>query len=409
MRALEPSRTIAPSLAPAPAFGHAWLSHWRLDPTITHLNHGTVGAPPRRVLEAQQAIRDQIETQPPAFLLRELSEIAVGMPRSTPPRMRTAAREVASFLGGRGEDFVFVDNATTGMNAVLRSFPWRPGDEGLITDHAYGAIANAASFHAGERGASFRTVELPPSSRGREAMADAIVASIGPRTRLAVVDHITSESAIVLPIRDIVARCHERGVAVAVDGAHAPGALDLDLTAIGADWYVGNLHKWAYAPRSSGFLWALPARQEGLHPTVISWGLGRGFTAEFDWVGTRDPSAYLAAPVAIEFLRELGPGRVRAYNHALAWEAARLLSERWENPLELQEEMVGTMATVPLPGRLGSTKEDAARLRDDLLERDRIEIQLHAWRGRLWVRSSTQIYNDRGDVERLAEAILRRG
>jgi isopenicillin-N epimerase len=319
-----------------------------------------------------------------------------------------AAREVASFLGGRGEDFVFVDNATTGLNAVLRSFPWRPGDEGLITDLAYGAIANAASFHAGERGASFRTVGLPPSSRGREAMADAIVGAIGERTRLAVVDHITSESAIVLPIREIVGRCHERGVAVVVDGAHAAGALDLNLTAIGADWYVGNLHKWAYAPRSSGFLWARPERQEGLHPTVISWGLGRGFTAEFDWVGTRDPSAYLAAPAAIEFLRELGPDRVRAYNHALAWEAARLLSERWGNPLELEEEMVGTMATVPLPGGLGSTKEDAARLRDDLLETDRIEIQLHAWRGRLWVRSSTQIYNERSDVERLAEAILRR-
>jgi isopenicillin-N epimerase len=240
-------------------------------------------------------------------------------------------------------------------------------------------------------------------------MADAIVGAIGERTRLAVVDHITSESAIVLPIQEIVARCHERGVAVAVDGAHAPGALDLNLEAIGADWYVGNLHKWAYAPRSSGFLWARPERQEGLHPTVISWGLGRSFTAEFDWVGTRDPSPYLAAPAAIEFLRELGPDRVRAYNHALAWEAARLLSERWGNPLELQEEMVGTMATVPLPGRLGSTKEDAARLRDDLLNQDRIEIQLHAWRGRLWVRSSTQIYNDRSDVERLAEAILRRG
>jgi isopenicillin-N epimerase len=408
MRALEPSRTTSSPIAHAPAFGRAWLSHWRLDPSVTHLNHGTVGAPPIRVLEAQQAIRDEIEAQPPAFLLRELSEIVVGVPRPTPPRLRVAAGEVASFLGARGEDFVFVDNATTGLNAVLRSFPWRPGDEALITDLGYGAIAIAASFHAGERGATVRTVELPPTSRGRAAMADAIVGAIGNRTRLAIVDHVTSESAIVLPIQEIVAQCHERGVPVAVDGAHAPGALDLDLGAIGADWYVGNLHKWAYAPRSSGFLWAPRERQDDLHPTVISWGLGRGFTAEFDWVGTRDPSAYLAAPVAIEFLRELGPERVRAYNHALAWQAARLLSERWESPLTLEEEMVGTMATVPLPRRLGSTKEEAARLRDDLLEVDRIEIQLHAWRGRLWVRSSTQIYNELKDVERLAEAILRR-
>jgi len=390
-------------------FGRAWLSHWRLDPTVTYLNHGTVGATPIRVLEAQQAIRDEIETRPPSYLLRELSEIAVGVPRDASPRLRVAAREVASFLGARGEDLVFVDNATTGMNAVLRSFPWRPGDEALITDHVYGAIANAALFYARERGASVRTVELPPTSQGRQAMADAIVEAIGERTRLVVAEHITSESAIVLPIQEIVAGCHERGVAVVVDGAHAPGALDLDLTAVGADWYVGNLHKWAFAHRSSGFLWAPPERQLGLHPPVISWGLGRSFTAEFDWVGTRDPSAYLAAPFAIAFLRELGPERVRAYDHALAWQAARLLSERWDLPLELEEDMVGTMATVPLPRRMGSTKEEAARLRDRLLDEDRIEIQLHAWHGRLWVRSSTQIYNDLSDVERLAGAILRRG
>ena len=406
MRGLEPSHPSA-SLAPA-VFGHAWRSHWRLDPTVLYLNHGTVGAPPIRVLEAQQAIRDEIEAQPAAYLLRQLSEIAVGAPRSAPPRLRVAAREVASFFGARGEDLVFVENATTGLNAVLRSFPFSAGDEVLITDLGYGAIANAASYHAAAKGATVRTVALPPPSSGRRAMADAIVGAIGDRTRLAVVDHVASESAIVLPIREIVARCHERGVLVAVDGAHAPGALDLDLPAIGADWYVGNLHKWAFAPRSSGFLWARPERQEGLHPAVISWGLGRGFTAEFDWVGTRDPSAYLAAPAAIEFLRELGPERVRAYNHGLAWNGARLLCERWDQPLLLEEEMVGTMATVPLPRRLGSTKEEAALLRDDLLDRDRIEIQVHAWQSKLWVRSSTQIYNDLGDLERLAEAILRR-
>src|SRR3954470_5931837 len=213
MLPLEPSRTTASPVAPAPAFGRAWLPQWRLDPTVTHLNHGTVGAPPLCVLEAQQAIRDEIEKQPPAFLLRELSEIVVGVPRREPPRLRVAARVVASFLGARGEDFVFVDNATTGMNAVLRSFPWRPGDEVVMTDHAYGAIANAAAFHAGERGASVRFVELPPTSKGRAAMADAIVEAIGDRTRLVVADHIPSESAIVLPIADIVARCHERGVA----------------------------------------------------------------------------------------------------------------------------------------------------------------------------------------------------
>jgi isopenicillin-N epimerase len=281
----------------------------------------------------------------------------------------------------------------------------REGDEVLVTDHAYGAIANAAAFHAREKKASVRTVELPPPSRGRSAFAEQVGGAIGPRTRLAVIDHVTSESALVLPIEEIIARCHEQKVAVVVDGAHAPGALELDVPSIGADWYVGNLHKWAYAPRSCAFLWAAPDRQENLHPTVISWGLGKGFAAEFDWVGTRDPSAYLAAPAAIAFMEELGIEAARAYNHALAWEGARLLCARWNTALELDEAMVGTMATVSLPARTGSTKEDAARLRDALLEEDRIEVQLHAWRERLWVRISMQIYNELGDVERLAAAV----
>ncbi len=382
------------------------LAHWLLDPEVTYLNHGTVGAPPRRVLETQLRIREEIERQPSQFLLRELTSTSVGTPRTSPPRLRVAANQVASFLGARGEDLVFVENATTGINAVLRSFELREGDEVMLTDQTYGAIANAAGFHAGERGARVRAVELPSPSRGPAAFTEAVLAAIGPRTRLAVIDHVTSESALVLPIADMVAGCRAKGVAIAVDGAHAPGALALDVPSIGADWYVGNLHKWAHAPRSSGFLWARKDRQKHLHPTVISWGLGKGFTAEFDWVGTKDPTPYLAAPEGIAFMRELGLESTRAYNHALAWEAACILSARWGAPLDLPETMVGTMVTAPLPGLAGASSEDAARLRDALLLRDRIEVQLHAWKGKLWVRVSAQIYNERADVERLAEAVL---
>jgi len=385
------------------------LHHWPLDPDVTYLNHGTVGAPPRRVLAAQQAIRDEIEKQPSRFLLRELSAITVGVPQAAPPRMRAAADQVAAFLGARGNDLVFVDNATTGVNAVLRSFPLAEGDEIIIGDHAYGAIANAAAFHARERGARVLTVELPDPARGAGAFVESVVQAVGPRTRLAIVDHVTSESALVLPIAEIIARCHDQGVAVLIDGAHAPGALPLDVPALGADWYVGNLHKWAYAPRSCAFLWAAAGRQENLHPVVISWGLGQGFLDEFDWVGTRDPKAYLAAPAGIAFMRELGIEAVRSYNHRLAWEGAAFLSERLRTSFTAAESMVGSMATVPLPERMGSTSEDAARLRDALLFKDRIEVQLHAWHGRLWVRISTQIYNEIADVERLAAAIVARG
>lgn len=389
-------------------FGRHMLDHWSLDPGITYLNHGTVGAPPRRALAAQQKIRDEIERQPSRFLLRELSSIVVGVPRHEPPRLRVAAEAVASFVGTSGSDLAFVDNATTGVNAVLRSFDLKSGDEILITDHAYGGIANAAAFVARERGARVQTLELPYPSSTPGSIVEAVTAALGPRTRVAIVDHITSESAMILPIAEIAARCREKGVAVLADGAHAPGALPLDIPALGVDWYAANLHKWAYAPRSCGFLWAAADRQKGLHPPVISWGLDKGFADEFDWVGTRDPSAHLAAPEGIAFMRELGLEEVRAHNHGLAWDAARMLTERWGTDLATDEAMVGTMATVPLPASFGTNKEDAARLRDALLFEDRIEVQVHAWRGRLWVRVSAQVYNDMSDIERLAEAVTAR-
>ena len=384
-------------------------AHWALDPQITYLNHGSVGAPPRRVLAAQQAIRDEIERQPSRFLLRELSSVAVGVPRSETPRMRVAADAVAAFMGARGEDLVFVDNATSGVNAVLRSMDLREGDEIVIADHAYGAIANVAAFVARDRGSRVRTVELPYPPANPGAIVGAFAEALGPRTRVAVVDHITSESALVLPLAEIAALCRRGDVPVLVDGAHAPGVLPLDIPSLGIDWYAGNLHKWAYSPRSCGFLWAPPERQRGLHPPVISWGMDQGFAVEFDWVGTRDPSPWLAAPEGIAMMRELGCDAIRRYNHDLVWRAARMLGERWGTSLPMDEAMVGAMATLPLPERYGSTKEDAARLRDALLFEDRIEVQLHSWRDRLWVRISAQIYNEAADYERLGAAVASNG
>jgi isopenicillin-N epimerase len=398
--------------APAPRatehFGRGMLEAWSLDPSVTYLNHGTVGATPRRVMAAQQAIRDEIETRPSQFMLRELTSIQVGVPTpEVAPRMRAAAAQVAAFVGARRDDLVFVDNATTGANSVVRSFDWKPGDEVVITDLGYGGVVNAIHFATRERGARVRTVTLPyPPSP--EAVIETIEAAIGPRTRMVVMDHICSESSLLLPVAEMAARCRARDVRLLVDGAHAPGAIALDIPALGADWYVANLHKWAFAPRSSGILWARPELQGALHPTVISWGLDQGYTAEFDLLGTRDPSAHLAAPEGIAYQRELGLDALRRYDHGLAWNGAAVLAEHWGTRFEVPESMVGTMATVPLPERAGGERERSLRLRDALLFEDKIEVQLHAWRGRLWVRISGQIYNDQGDVERLAEAVLRR-
>jgi len=383
------------------------LSHWSLDPDVTYLNHGTVGVAPKRVLAAQQAIRDEMERQPSRFLLREVVCLA-GVPRDEPTRMRRAAAAVAAFVGARERDVVFVDNATTGVNAVLRSFPLDPGDEILLTDHNYGATARVALFVARERGAQVRTVTVPYPRFDAGQLIDELARAIGPRTRVAVLDHITSESALVFPLQEMVDVCRAGGVPVLVDGAHAPGVLPLDIPSLGVDWYTANLHKWAHAPRSCGFLWAAPERQANLHPAVISWGLDKGFLAEFDWVGTRDPSPWLAAPEGLAFLQELGFEDVRTHNHSLVWRAAQQLAERWDTAIEFPEAATGFMATVPLPAALGSTPEQAACLRDALLFEDRIEVQLHAAHRRLWARVSCQVYNDDADIEALARAIERR-
>src|SRR5258708_4335266 len=348
-------------------FGRPMLRHWLLDPEVTYLNHGTVGATPRPVLAAQQALRDDIERRPSQFMLRELVSVRVGGPRAEPPRMRVAAAAVAEFLGARGDDLVFVENITTGVNSVLRSLPLGPGDEILITDLTYGGVANATRFVARRCGAVVKVVEMPDPARGPGAMVEAIAAGLGERTRLAIVDHITAESALRLPLAEIAARCRARGVPVLADGAHAPGAIALDIPSLGVDWYTGNLHKWAWAPRSSGILWAPPERQADLHPTVISWGLDQGFTAEFDLLGTRDPTQHLAAPAALAFMRELGVEAVRAYNHDLAWRGAHRLAKRWDVPFATPESMIGTMATVPLPQTLGSTREPAPLQREAML------------------------------------------
>lgn len=380
------------------------LEHWLLDPQITYLNHGTVGVTPRRVLQAQQAIRDEIERQPARYMLRELNGLT-GVSGLDKPRLRAAAEAVAGFVGAEGRDLVFVDNATTGVNAVLRSLELQPGDEILIPNLAYGAVANTAAFVARKQGARVVTVDLPFPTRDPGVYLERIEQAITPRTRIAILDHITSETALILPLAEMAARCRASGVPVLVDGAHAPGAIDLDIPSLGVDYYTGNLHKWAFAPKGCGILWAAPERQNDLHPPVISWGLDQGFSQEFDWVGTRDPSPWLAAPEAIAFMRDLGVGAMRQYNHALAWKTAQELSERWGSGLETPQSMIGCMVTLPLPASLGASREEATKLQYTLLYEDRIEAPISAIAGRLWVRISAQVYTEWSDIERFAEAI----
>ena len=392
-----------------PTFGRSLLAHWWLDPAITYLNHGTVGATPRVVLETQHEWQRRIEAQPASFLFREWMRVTPDEPGAPRPLIRRTADAVGQFLGARGDDLVFIDNATAGVNAVLRSIPFQAGDEIVVLDQAYGAVVKAAEFVARGAGAKVVTVATswPVQDDAAMALADALERALTPRTRLAIVDHVVSQNALTLPVAEMVARCRARGVPVLVDGAHAPGALALDIASLQADWYVGNLHKWAFAPRGCGFVWVAPARRDALHPPVISWGLDVGLTQEFDWTGTRDPSGILSAPAGIAFMRDfLGVEAMRSWNHDLVWRIAHRLAARWGQPFTTPESMVGCMAAVALPERIQALGEAAGQpLKDWLLHERRIEAQPLAIHGRLWMRLAAQVYNDEADFERLADAV----
>lgn len=380
------------------------LHLWPLDPAATYLNHGTVGVVPNRIAEAQQALRARIERHPAKFMLRDLWTFTGSA--AGPTLMRQAAAGVAAFVGARAEDLVFVDNTTAGVNAVLRSTPFAAGDEILVTDHLYGGLMAAVQHTTNATGAVARVAGIPYPAFDAGRTIECVAAAITNRTKLVIIEHIAAESGIVFPVEALVRTCKAKGATVLVDGAHVPGALPLDVNAIGADYYVANLHKWAMAPRSSAFLVASPGRQATLHPAVISWGYGQGFLQEFDWVGTRDATPWLLAPEGIRFLHDLGFDQLRAYNHDLAWYAAQSLSDRWGTQLSITEATVGCMVSVMTPEPVGSTKQDAARLRDRLLFEHDIEVQVHARAGRVWVRVSAQVYNDRSDIERLGAAVV---
>ena len=376
------------------AFGRTVRGEWLLDEKISYLNHGTVGVTPRAVLAAQTALRDRIERQPAKFMLREYKDL-----------LRKAADSAAETFGGRGRDYVFTDNATAGINAVLRSLALKEGDEVLVTDHTYGAIRNAAAYACRRSGARLVVAAIPFPSAGPDEIIAVLTKALSERTRLAVLDHITSETALVLPLKAMIALSHDAGARVVVDGAHAPGVLDLDIPALGADWYAANLHKWYFAPRGCGLLWASEAAQEDLHPAAISWRLDEGFTAEFDWNGTRDPTPFLCFPDGKAFMDGLGVENVRTYNHELVVEGAGLLFERFGGNLALSQELTGSMALAPLPASLPTGKPQADAVRDALLFQHDIEVPVIGWAGRLWARTAAQVYCERADFGRLVAAV----
>ena len=385
-------------------------SHWALDPAVTFLNHGSFGSCPRVVLEEQSRLRERLERQPVTFLVREIAAL-----------LGAARAALAAFVGADPDDLAFVTNATSGVNAVVRSLEFKPGDELLTTDHAYNACRNALEYAAARAGAKVVVAAVPFPVASADAVASAVLDRVTARTRLALIDHVTSPTALVFPVDRLVRELESRGVEALVDGAHAPGMFPLDLRALGASYYTGNCHKWICAPKGAAFLHVRRDRQERVHPTIISHGAnaplaGRSrFRHEFDWTGTGDITPYLCVPAALRFMGSLLPGgwpEVMERNRRGAIDGRTILCEALGVAPPCPESMLGSMAAVRLPDAPPGTVLNAARLdplQEELLARHGIEVPIVPFPdlpGRL-VRISSQLYNDLDQVRALAVALTR--
>lgn len=373
-------------------FGKELRAQFFLEPECTYLNHGSFGALARPVAEAANALRLQAERQPSRFMMEELPDL-----------IRDSADDLGKYLGARGRDIVFVDNATTAVNAVLRSLAFLPGDEVVTTSFAYSAVKKTLEFITERAGARLITAEIPYPLISPADTVEAIAAVMTRRTRLLVVDHVSSGTGLVLPINDIVRLARDRDIPVLVDGAHAPGMLPVKLEQLDATWYAGNCHKWLGTPRGCGFLWTYPDFQPRVRPTTISKHMGDGYNAAFDWPGTKDFTSWLSVGAAIDFRASLGEAEIYAYCRRLAARAARLLSDTWQSDLGSPRGMMGFVATVALPSPARATPETAKKIRQVLRSEHNLETYVVAIDGRLWVRISAYVYNELSEFERLAE------
>lgn len=383
-------------------------AHWSLDPSVTFLNHGSFGACPIPVLEYQVGLRQRMERQPVQFFVRDLEGL-----------LDEARAALGDFLGAPAGDLAWVSNATTAVNAVLRSLRLEPGDELLTTDHEYNACRNVLDFVARRAGAQVVVANLPFPIAGPDQVIEAVMDRVTGRTRLALLDHVTSQTGLVLPIEALVRELRTLGVETLVDAAHAPGMLPLELAAIGAAWYTGNCHKWICAPKGAAFLYTRPDMQQQTRPAVISHGAnsmrsGRSrYLVEFDWTGTDDPTAFLSVPAAIRFMGELMPGgwaAVRETNRRLVLRGRELLCNSLGIDPPCPDEMIGSLASLPIPdgdGRIGDSPLYADPLQDRLLQRFHIEVPVIPWPAppKRLIRISGQVYNQDGDYERLRDAL----
>ncbi|HVT22728.1 MAG TPA: aminotransferase class V-fold PLP-dependent enzyme [Mycobacteriales bacterium] len=370
------------------------VTDWMLDPEVAYLNQGAFGAMPKPVAAAAAELRARMESNPAALLVRNL-----------PKELDRVREQLSAFLGGDPACAVFVPNATAGTQTVIASLEpsLSPGDELLTTDHRYGAVTAQFARSAVRRAVTPVTAHVPLDVRSAEEVVTAIVERITPRTKLLVVDSIASLSGFVFPLAQIVAAAHERGVPVLVDAAHAPGQIEVDLAEIGADFWVGNLHKWLCSPRAAAYLHVAPQWRDTVRPRVASHGYADGYREAFDWTGTFDPVTVLAVPAALDFWAARGGWEeVRRRQRETVDDGAERVAAALDSHSPIEAQFRAAMRIIELPVVL--TAEAARDVERSLADR-RIEVSLMPVRDRSWVRVCGQVYNTADDYDRLAAAL----
>jgi isopenicillin-N epimerase len=395
----------APPVIPPPS---PLASAWRLDPEVVFLNHGSFGATPRTVLDRQAEVRRLMEVEPLQFFDHLYQD-----------ELDRARSALGEFVGAPPEGLAFLANATTGVNTVLASLSLNPGDQLVTTDHEYNACRNALEAAAERAGAEVVVARVPFPIRSADQVVEAVLGSMGPRSRLLLIDHVTSQTGLVLPLGRLVEEAGGRHVEVLVDGAHAPGMVDLDIESLGVAYYTGNLHKWVCAPKGAAFLSVREDLRQRVRPLVISHGANASSTTrsrfhlEHDWTGTRDPSAWLSVESALTAVASLVAGgwqEVRERNRNLALEGRRILCDALGVDVPSPDSMIGSLASIPLPDGDGERVNDIFpfdALQLALFDRYRIEVPIIAWpeRPKRLVRISAQLYNQPDHYRYLAEAL----
>ncbi|NND60131.1 MAG: aminotransferase class V-fold PLP-dependent enzyme [Gammaproteobacteria bacterium] len=384
--------------------------HWGLDPDTIFLNHGSFGACPTAVLEYQRELQDRIERQPVQFYVRDFETM-----------LDSSRTVLAAFLDADPLDVAWVPNATTGINAVLRSMRFAPGDELIVTNHEYGACRNTLDFVAERDGARVVVVDIPFPIVGPAVVTDAIMSRVSSRTRLALLDHVTSQTGLVMPLEDLVPLLKARGVATLIDGAHAPGMIDLSISRLDPDYYSGNCHKWICAPKGCGFLYVRRELQQQIRPVTISHGARTRrtdrskFLIEFDWPGTWDTTPALCVSRALTVMEDMLPGgwpATRAANRDKALGGRRVLCDALGTEPPCPDTMIGSLAALPIPDAPADAAQSMSDLygdplQDTLLQKWHIEVPIVPWPAhpKRLIRISAQLYNNSDDYLQLASAL----